>query len=85
MTDSTDTKSDSIDGDQIPWYRWRWFFLTTFVVFYPLSLIVGLTGDVYCNTKGEVSKLSTGIKLAILAAGALVLAKNFFLPDLWSI
>ncbi|MGY8869042.1 MAG: hypothetical protein ACKVJE_01255 [Pseudomonadales bacterium] len=80
MTDSTDTKPDSINGDQIPWYRWRWLFFTTFVVFFPAALIIGLTGDIYCNTKGEITKLSTTIKVITLVAGGLLLAKNIFLP-----
>ena len=80
MTDSTDTKPDSINGDQIPWYRWRWLFFTCFVLFFPAAIIIGVTGDIYCNNKGEITKLRPLIKIVTLVVGGLLLAKNILLP-----
>jgi len=61
---------------EIPWYRWRWFFIVTFLLFYPVTLVLGLSGNIYGKQKGIAFKLSNKFKYIILFVGLLLMIGN---------
>ena len=58
-----------IPEEDIPWYRMRWFFLVTFLIFYPATLIIGLSGNIYGKQKGVTFKLANKFKYLTLFVG----------------
>lgn len=62
-----------IPESEIPWYRWRWLFIVTFILFFPAMLLIGLTGNVYGKQSGEVFKLSNKFKYLLMLIGLLLM------------
>ncbi|WP_104041091.1 hypothetical protein [Vibrio hyugaensis] len=70
-----------IPEDEIPWYRWRWFFVLTFLLFSPATLVIGFSGNVYGKNvygknKGEVFKLPNQNKYGLLIGTIALMAYN---------
>ncbi|GAD76339.1 hypothetical protein [Vibrio azureus] len=83
MNDKNILMQDALDirEDEIPWYRWRWFFALTFFFFSPATLVIGFTGNVYFKkvfgkNQGEVFKLPNLNKYMILVGTILLLVNN---------
>jgi hypothetical protein len=51
--------------DQVPWYRKNWFVIISWVVFFPIALIVMWTGDVYYVRKGLVTTYTKTSKILL--------------------
>jgi len=64
-----DEKTLDIVESEVAWYRWRWFFLVTFLFISPVAIIIGLTGDIYAKDHGEVSILPELTKKLLMIAG----------------
>ncbi len=61
-----------IPESEIPWYRWRWLFVVTLLLFFPAVLLIGLTGNVYGKQNGEAFKLSNKFKYLSMFTGLLL-------------
>ncbi|OAN11428.1 hypothetical protein A3K86_21025 [Photobacterium jeanii] len=46
-----------VSYDQIPFYRKRWFWVLSFLLFTPLSFIILITGECYLENDNQVYKL----------------------------
>ena len=65
-----------ISESEIPWYRWRWFFVLTLLVFVPVTVVIGLTGNIYGKQKGEIFKFSNRFKYIFLVIGCMLMVSN---------
>lgn len=57
---------------EIVFYRKRWVWVLTMLIFAPIGILIGLTGDVYFNKKGQIVNLPKATRL-ILSIGFLIL------------
>ncbi len=65
-----------IPADHIPWYRMRWFFVVTLLLFIPATLVIGLSGNIYGKHQGELFKLADKTKYMIMAVGSFLMLSN---------
>ncbi|MDY6942752.1 MAG: hypothetical protein SVU69_07025 [Pseudomonadota bacterium] len=62
--------------DQIPWYRKTWAGIASLLLFPPIVIIAGLTGDLYQKRGEEVFAVSKLVRLSIVATGCLSMVAN---------
>lgn len=56
---------------QVPWYRKNWFAILSFLFFFPVTVGLLATGDVYYQRNGELKTYSTGVKVFFFVLCAL--------------
>ena len=66
-----EAESLDIDYSEVPFYRRRWFFLITVLLFIPVSALIALTGSLYYQQKGEVKKFPTSARVVWVIFGGL--------------
>lgn len=64
-----ETQSLEIDYSEVPFYRRRWFYLCTLLVFTPLTALIAITGPLYYQQKGEVKKFPTSARVTFAIIG----------------
>jgi hypothetical protein len=74
---SAETEPLDIDYSEIPFYRRRWFYLITLLLFVPLTALIAMTGPLYYQQKGEVKKLPASARVTFVIIG--VFATIWFL------
>ncbi|MFH2044040.1 MAG: hypothetical protein ABIK92_02720 [Pseudomonadota bacterium] len=60
----------------IVFYRRRWFWGLAILLLTPVGILIGLTGDVYCNQKGQITSLHKASRIVVcIGFLALILIK----------
>ena len=67
-----------INYDTTPWYRRRWFIVSSILLFMPLTLALVLSGDIYMKRKTQVYRLLPKQKNIIMMMCCALMALGLF-------
>ena len=59
------------DYSEVPWFRKNWFIILSWFLFWPASLVIMWTGDVYYVKKSELKTYGKAAKIimSVIAIG----------------
>lgn len=70
------------DYSDVVFFRRAWFWVLSLLIFPPLAVIIGLTGDVYREHDGEIQVFSRSYRLVISLSFLLVILYRVLGPFL---
>ena len=64
----------------IIFYRRRWFWALAILLLTPVGILIGLTGEVYCNQKGRITSLPKVSRLVVCIGFLILILIKFVGP-----